>query len=125
MNPLIDPLMNPLMEPKNTPNALRIMVVDDNLDAASTTAMLLEMYGHSVRVAHSGEMALAGARLAVPQVFLLDIGLPGIDGFELARQLRAAPETTNATLVALTGYDRAEDRQRALDAGFDLTFANR
>lgn len=98
---------------------MRIMVVDDNLDTASTTAMLLELYGHTVSVEHSADKALASARAAPPQAFLLDIGLPGMNGFELARQLRAAPETAKALLIALTGYGRSQDRRRSQEAGFD------
>lgn len=98
---------------------MRILVVDDNIDTATTTAMLLEMYGHTVSVEHSGENALINARSASPNVLLLDIGLPGIDGFELARQLRATPATASALLVALTGYSRAQDRKKSLEAGFN------
>ncbi len=100
---------------------MHIMVVDDNVDAATTLAMLLEMDDHTVSVAHSAEQALASALSGSPnppQAFLLDIGLPGMDGYELARRLRAAPETTAATLIALTGYGQPQDRERSLAAGF-------
>ena len=102
--------------------AMHIMVVDDNVDAATTVAMLLELDGHTVSMAHTGEDALA--RLAAgsiqpPQAFLLDIGLPGMDGFELARRLRAAPATAGATLIALTGYGQPQDREKSKAAGFD------
>ena len=98
---------------------MRILVVDDNIDTATTTAMLLEMYGHTVSVEHSGEDALANARSIPPNALLLDIGLPDIDGFEIARQIRAAPATANALLVAMTGYSRAQDRKKSLEAGFN------
>ena len=100
---------------------MHIMVVDDNVDAATTVAMLLEMDGHTVSVAHSAEQALAvlAAASNPPQAFLLDIGLPGMDGFELARRLRAAPATAGATLIALTGYGQPQDRERSYAAGFD------
>ena len=98
---------------------MHILVVDDNVDTATTTAMLLEMYGHTVSVEHSGENALATARSSPPNALLLDIGLPGIDGFELARQIRAAPATAKALLVAMTGYSRAQDRKKSLEAGFN------
>ena len=99
-----------------------IMVVDDNVDAATTVAMLLEMDGHTVSVVHSAENALAIAQAAAlnpPQAFLLDIGLPGMDGYELARRLRALPATTTATLIALTGYGQPQDREKSQAAGFD------
>ena len=104
--------------------ALHIMVVDDNVDAAKTLATLLEMDGHIVTVASSGESALALASSDAsspnpPQVFVLDIGLPGIDGYELASRLRAAPATANAMLIALTGYGKLKDQERSLAAGFN------
>jgi CheY-like chemotaxis protein len=95
------------------------MVVDDNVDAASMLAMLLEATGHEVRVEHAPLRALEHAREQPPQVFLLDIGLPGIDGNELARRLRAQAETANAVLIAITGYGQENDRQASLAAGFD------
>jgi PAS domain S-box-containing protein len=99
--------------------ALRIMVVDDNVDAAAMLAMLLEASGHRVTVEHDARRVLARARIEVPQVCLLDIGLPEIDGNELARQLRAQPETAGAVLVAVTGYGQENDRAQSLAAGFD------
>jgi signal transduction histidine kinase len=98
---------------------LRVLVVDDNVDAAQMLGTLLEMSGYEVDVAYDGHSALASALHAAPDVALLDIGLPDIDGHELARRLRAMPETTQAMLVALTGYGQEEDRQRAHNAGFD------
>lgn len=95
------------------------MVVDDNVDTATTTAMLLEMYGHTVSVEHSAESALASARALAPNALLLDIGLPGMDGFELARKIRASPATANALLVAMTGYSRSQDRKKSQEAGFN------
>ena len=98
---------------------LRIMVVDDNVDAAATLAVLLEMAWHEVAVEHRSQGALERARLDAPQVCLLDIGLPDMDGKELAQQLRARPETAGSLLVAITGYGQASDRDGALAAGFD------
>ena len=98
---------------------LKVLVVDDNVDAAQMLATLLEMSGYEVKVEYDGKGALASALQAPPDVALLDIGLPDIDGHELARRLRAMPETTQAMLVALTGYGQEEDRQRAHHAGFD------
>jgi signal transduction histidine kinase/ActR/RegA family two-component response regulator len=105
------------------PRPLRILVVDDNEDAADTLAMLLETSGHEVLVEHGSqaalERALSGGPEGAPQVCLLDIGLPDMDGAELARRLRARPETANALLVAVTGYGQESDRARTRDAGFD------
>jgi len=98
---------------------LRVLVVDDNVDAAQMLATLLEMNGYEVDIEYDGQGALASAVQAPPDVALLDIGLPDIDGHELARRLRAMPETTQAVLVALTGYGQVEDQQRAYKAGFD------
>jgi len=98
---------------------LRVMVVDDNQDAAQMLAMLLEVQGHAVSVEYDGRGALQRARRELPQVMLLDIGLPDTDGYALARQLRAIPELKGATLVALTGYGQNEDRRLAEEAGFD------
>ncbi|HBI68209.1 MAG TPA: hypothetical protein DDZ22_04070, partial [Massilia sp.] len=92
---------------------------DDNVDAASMLAMLLEIDGHEVAVEHHPHPALERARAAPPQVCLLDIGLPDMDGKELAQRLRAQPETANSLLVAITGYGQDSDRACALDAGFD------
>jgi signal transduction histidine kinase len=97
----------------------RILVVDDNADAASTLASLLQLVGYEVRCAGDGEAALALLDDYVPELALLDIGLPGIDGYQLARLLRADPRMAGARLVALTGYGRDNDRARALQARFD------
>jgi PAS domain S-box-containing protein len=99
--------------------ALRILVVDDNEDAADTLAMLLEAAGDEVFVENGSRRALERARETMPQVCLLDLGLPEMDGAELARRLRAAPETAHALLVAVTGYGQESDRARTGEAGFD------
>jgi PAS domain S-box-containing protein len=99
--------------------ALRILVVDDNVDAASMLAMLLEASGHEVMVEYGARDALARARAEQPDVCLLDIGLPEIDGNELAQQLRALPETARSLLIAVTGYGQEQDRKQTLAAGFD------
>ena len=105
------------------PDTLRILVVDDNEDAADTLAMLLEAGGHEVLVEHDSRRALERAREGgpegAPRVCLLDIGLPDMDGAELARRLRALPETAGAVLVAVTGYSQDSDRERTRAAGFD------
>jgi signal transduction histidine kinase len=101
---------------------LRLMIVDDNRDAAEMVAALLEARGHKALVHESAENALADARLPDVQVFILDIGLPGMDGYALARQLRARAKTQGAVLVALTGYGQAHDRALSEAAGFDHFF---
>lgn len=100
-------------------HARRILVVDDNVDAAAMLSMLLEASGHQVWVEHSSQAALERARAVEPQVCLLDIGLPEMDGNELARLLRARPETAGTLLIAVTGYGQANDRQKTQAAGFD------
>ena len=97
----------------------RILIVDDNIDAAQTLVMVLEELGHMARFASDGSSALALLDTFVPEVAVLDIGLPGMDGYELARRLRADPRTQAIRLLALTGYGSELDRQRALAAGFD------
>ncbi|MCA1854965.1 PAS domain-containing protein [Massilia oculi] len=98
---------------------VRVLVVDDNADAAQMLATLLEAHGHAVSVEYDGTTGLARALREQPEVMLLDIGLPDMDGHELARRLRAAPDTAGACLIALTGYGQNEDRERAREAGFD------
>jgi CheY-like chemotaxis protein len=101
---------------------LRCLVVDDNVDAAQTLALFLEAAGHAVHVAHRATEALELARRHAPQLCFLDIGLPDIDGNQLARQLRALPQTAGAQLVAVTGYGRKEDQEKSIAAGFDQYF---
>ena len=99
--------------------SLRVLLVEDNVDAAETMALVLGAFGHDVRTAHDG---LSGLKVAIeyqPHIVLLDIGLPGIDGFEVAKQLRLQPTLKNIVLVAMTGYGEVAARQRSRDAGFD------
>ena len=98
---------------------LLIMIVDDNVDAALMLAVFLEDMGHRVIVEHGSRVALERARTEQPDVCLIDIGLPEIDGNQLARQLRAQSETAAATLIAVTGYGQERDRSNSLAAGFD------
>jgi PAS domain S-box-containing protein len=98
----------------------RILVVDDNVDGAESLATLLELYGHEVRTALDGPAALAVADEFRPDVVLLDIGLPGMDGYEVARQLRAREAFRAARLIAMTGWGQDADRERSRQAGFDL-----
>jgi CheY-like chemotaxis protein/two-component sensor histidine kinase len=100
----------------------RVLVVDDNADAAQTVAIYLELAGHEVRTAGDGREALEAARQFQPQAVLLDIGLPGMDGFDVARALRRLPQSRDALLVALTGYGRPDDALRTIEAGFDEHF---
>jgi len=97
----------------------RVLIVEDNVDSADTMQLLLQISGYDAHTAYDGTAALAVAREFGPQVILLDIGLPHKDGYEVARDLRALPETRSAFLVALTGYGQEEDRVRASEAGFD------
>ncbi|MCP3723627.1 response regulator [Paraburkholderia sp. CNPSo 3272] len=101
------------------PPRRRVLIADDNVDSASSLLMLLELEGHEVRVAHDGPGALALAQSFLPNVAILDIGLPGMDGHALAKALRAAPATAHVQLIALTGYGQERDRQAASEAGFD------
>ncbi len=96
-----------------------ILVVDDNMDAAASMAMLLRMVGHEVAIEHDGPSALKRAGEFSPEIVLLDIGLPGMSGYEVARQLRARPGGEAVRILALTGYGQDEDRKRSLEAGFD------
>ena len=96
-----------------------VLIVDDNVDTARLTGRLLQSMGFVVQVAHDGQAAIEAARQHRPEVVLLDIGLPGIDGLELARRLRARPGTAHALLIAITGYGQDSDRQQILQAGFD------
>jgi signal transduction histidine kinase/response regulator of citrate/malate metabolism len=118
--PLIADLATVEREPAKTqPPALRVLVVDDNQDAATSLAMILELDGHAVQTASSGAEALGCAGTFRPQVVLLDIGLPGIDGYEVARQFRELPDSSEVRLIAISGYGQESDRQRASRAGFE------
>jgi DNA-binding response OmpR family regulator len=97
---------------------LRVLVVDDDTDSAEMMGMLLRLMGHAPSVAHNGEAAVACAATDHPQVVLLDISLPDMDGYEVARQLRARHGQA-IRLIALSGWSQEEDRRRAREAGFD------
>jgi signal transduction histidine kinase len=100
----------------------RVLVVDDNVDAAESTAAFLRLEGHEVKAVHDGLQALASLKVFDPHVVVLDIGLPGLDGYAVARQLRSRGDTSHVLLIALTGYGQKEDRTKAADAGFDYHF---
>ncbi len=99
--------------------ALRVLVVDDNTSSADTMAMLVQQLGHEVRTVYDGPKTLATAIAYRPNVVLLDIGLPGMNGYELATLMRQEPDLQNIILVAVTGYGQESDRQHAQAAGFD------
>lgn len=103
----------------NAPGGHKIIVVDDNEDAADMLAMLLERLGNTTRVAHDAHAALQLVDEFAPELAVLDIGLPEVDGYELAQQLRRRAGTERVHLIALTGYGQASDKARAVQAGFD------
>lgn len=98
----------------------RILVVDDNPDIVDTLGAILELLGHSVETAHGGEQALVTMAASAPDLVIMDVGMPGMSGYEVCQMASAEPWRARMTLVAMTGWGRDEDRQRALDAGFDL-----
>ncbi len=97
----------------------RVLIVDDNEDFANSLVTLLNLSGHQARALYSGASAVAVAREFRPHTVLLDIGLPGLSGYDVARTLRSESDLAPLTLVALTGYGRDEDRERVMAAGFD------
>jgi len=101
-------------------SAFQVLVVDDNIDAATSLAALLQLHGHCVRVAHDGWSALELFDSLQPDVVFLDLGMPGIDGCEVANRMRQKSETSDVVLVALTGWGQEEDRRRTATAGFNL-----
>ena len=102
-----------------TARPLRVLVVDDNLDTVFSLSMLLKASGHDVRPAHDGPTAVQAALVYLPDVVFLDIGLPGLNGYEVAKQIRQHPVLKSVVLVALTGYGQDSDRQTSLQAGFN------
>jgi CheY-like chemotaxis protein/anti-sigma regulatory factor (Ser/Thr protein kinase) len=109
----------PLMETSEQPKPA-VLLVEDNDDGREMMAMMLGCYGFPVQHAADGFEGLAKAAADKPDIALVDIGLPGIDGYEVARRMRANPETHHIRLIALTGYGLADDQRRVLDAGFDM-----
>jgi PAS domain S-box-containing protein len=101
------------------PSGYRLLVIDDNQDAAVSLAMLLKLQGHEVRVAHSGSAALQMMKGYAPDLVFLDIGMPGMDGYEVARRMRQMPGLEKVVLAALTGWGQEEDRRRTAEAGFN------
>ena len=105
-----------------TDTSLRIIVVDDNIDAAETLSMLLELKGHILETAHDGFEAVKLARAFKPQVGFLDIGMPGIDGYQTAAEIRRTPGLENIVLVAITGWGAEFDRLKDSETGFNYHF---
>jgi CheY-like chemotaxis protein len=97
----------------------RVVIIDDNQDAATTMSMLVEQLGGSARTAHDAASGLATVQEFRPDIVFLDIGMPGMDGYEACRRLRQQPSAQHMVVVAVTGWGRPQDKQRALDAGFD------
>nr|WP_261345011.1 response regulator [Lignipirellula cremea] len=119
MTPTTQPLSLPEVTAEPTRQSLRVLVVDDNVDAAQTLGLLLEASVHDVRTAYDGLSAVKTAVDFRPNVVLLDIGLPGLDGFEVAKRLRKDSSLDGVVLVAMTGYGQATDKLRSQDAGFN------
>jgi CheY-like chemotaxis protein len=109
----------PLEETGTAVPGRRVLVVDDNRDAANSLAMLLELSGNRTEAAYDGLAAIEAAARFEPDVVLLDIGLPGLNGYEVALRMRNEPWGKRAKLVAVTGWGEAEDLERSRDAGFD------
>jgi CheY-like chemotaxis protein len=97
----------------------RILIVDDNRDNAESLARLLQLMGHEIAIAYDGLSAVDSAAAFHPAVILLDLGLPGLDGYEVARRIRAQPGGNDMMLIAATGWGAADDRRRSREAGFD------
>lgn len=125
---LVDDYFTAISVPQSEPDSiqpfqpLRLLVVDDNKDAADSLAIFLDAAGHKVFVEYNAISAIACAHMVSPQICILDIGLPDMDGNELASQLRAMPETVNAILIAVTGYSHERDKKKSIAAGFDHHF---
>jgi len=96
-----------------------VLIVDDNVDAAHSLQIALTLKGHTVQAVHDGPNALRVLETFAPDVILLDIGLPEIDGYEVARRIRASPAGRSVTLLAITGWGQEQDRRRARESGFD------
>jgi CheY-like chemotaxis protein len=103
-----------------TQKRFRILVVDDNHDSALSLAMLLSIMGHETRTAHDGESAVATAESFLPEVVLLDIGLPKLNGYEVAQRIREQPWGASMFLIAVTGWGQDEDRQRSSEVGLNV-----
>jgi CheY-like chemotaxis protein len=110
----------PATAPLPVTRGLRILIVEDNPDTAKTLQVLLERHGHEARMAHTGEDGMEITHSWLPEVMLCDLGLPEMDGYEVARAVRADPRTAALRLIAISGYGQDEDRQHSEEAGYDL-----
>jgi len=119
-NPMADANTGTAPAVKGSPRRFRILVVDDNHDSALSLAMILSIMGHETRTAHDGEMAVVTAESFLPDVVLLDIGLPKLNGYEVAQRIRQQPWGVSMFLVAVTGWGQEEDRQRSSEVGLNL-----
>jgi CheY-like chemotaxis protein len=118
--PTDTPQQQPVAETSQpTIRPLRVLLVDDNVDTVLSLSMLLKVSGHHIRSAHDGTTAVQAALDYRPDVVVLDIGLPGLNGYEVAKRIRQHPVLKNVVLVALTGYGQDSDRQTSLQAGFN------
>jgi CheY-like chemotaxis protein len=118
-SPAPEPPSAPTESAERSAHSWRVLVVDDNVDSSEILAKLLRMSGHDVRTAYTGPTALEAAITHLPDVMLLDIGLPGFNGYEVARRLRRLPQFKGVRLVAMTGYGNETDLQLAREAGFE------
>jgi CheY-like chemotaxis protein len=108
-----------LPDPAISAAPLRVLVVEDNVEAAEMLGQLVELWGHEVRTVHDGVSAISVVSSFRPHIVLLDIGLPGASGYEVARQIRQQEDLQGILLLAMTGYGQEEDQVKAMDAGFD------
>jgi CheY-like chemotaxis protein len=118
----VEPPGEPALQPSalaSTPLPRRVLVIEDNRDARETFRMMLELAGHEVLEAEEGQQGLELLRAVRPDIAVIDVGLPGLDGYEVARRFRAEPASDSVVLVALTGYGTPEARERSQQAGFD------
>ena len=99
-----------------------MLIVDDNVDAAETLVMMLQLLGQTTRQAHDGKAALEAAAQFMPQIVVMDIGLPGLSGYDVVRRMRGELGMRDAYIVALSGYGSEEDRRKSIEAGFDAHF---
>jgi DNA-binding response OmpR family regulator len=119
-NPMAEVNASTATAVKTTPNRFRILVVDDNHDSALSLAMMLSIMGHETRTAHDGETAVSTAESFLPDVVLLDIGLPLLNGYEVAQRIREQSWGASMFLIAVTGWGQEEDRQRSSEVGLNV-----
>ncbi len=119
-NQMADVNIDTVPSVKTTPQHFRILVVDDNHDSALSLAMMLSIMGHETRTAHDGESAVATAESFLPDVVLLDIGLPKLNGYEVAQRIRENAWGQSMFLIAVTGWGQEEDRQRSSEVGLNV-----